>query len=180
MIFEAAAKLGVPIHIHPNFPSPGIIKPYSDYGVALAGPVLGFAAEVSLHAMRLIYSGVFDKYPGLKIVLGHLGEGLPFWLWRIDFYWLKTSNRPADLPRLERKPSDYMKDNFMVTTSGVFFQPAFMCTYLALGADRIAFAADYPYEENKIAVQFMEQAPISDADKERICHQNAERLFKIG
>ena len=179
VIFEAAEKLGVPIYIHPNIPSPSILKPYSDYGFALAGPVLGFGAETSLHAMRLIYSGVFDKYPGLKIILGHLGEALPFWLWRIDFFWLKQWPGAGNVLKLEKKPSDCVKDNFIMTTSGVFFQPAFMCTYLALGADRIAFAVDYPYEEDKNAVQFMESTPICDSDKEKICHLNAEKLFNI-
>jgi len=180
VIFEAAEKLGVPIYIHPNLPSPSMLPAYADYGYALAGTALGFAAETSLHAMRLIYSGVFDKYPGLQIILGHLGEGLPFWLWRIDFFWLKLSHHTENRPRIERKPSDYVKDNFTATTSGMFFQPAFICSYLALGADRIAFAADYPFEENKNAVQFMESVPICDSDKEKIYHLNAEKLLKIG
>ena len=129
--------------------------------------------------MRLIYSGVFDKYPGLKIILGHLGEALPFWLWRIDFFWLKQWPSFVTRPQLERKPSDYVKDNFTVTTSGVFFQPAFMCTYLALGADNILFAVDHPYESNKEGAQFIESLPICDGDKEKVCHLNAEKLFKL-
>ncbi len=178
-LFEAAEKLDVPLFIHPYIPSPGMIKPYLDYGMALAGPVLGFGAEVALHAMRLIYSGVFDRYPRLKIILGHQGEGLPFWLWRLDFFWMKQEHGAANKPKCERKPTDYIKDNFIINTSGLFFQPALLCSYLALGADRITFAVDHPYEEDKLGAQFIESAPICDADKEKICHLNAEKLFKI-
>lgn len=178
VIFERAEKLGVPIYLHPKLPSPSMLKPYADYGFALAGASWGFAAETSLHAMRLIYSGVFDKYPQLRIILGHLGEGLPFWLSRIDYSWLRKTHDIA--MKNVRKPSDYVRNNFMMTTSGMFFQPAFMCAYLALGADRLLFAVDYPYEANKEAVQFMDAAPICDSDKEKIYHLTAEKLFGLG
>jgi 2,3-dihydroxybenzoate decarboxylase len=88
-VFEMAERLDVPIYLHPTLPSPSILGGFAKYGFPLAGPPYGFGAETSLHTMRLLYSGVFDKYPKLKIVLGHMGEGLPFWLYRIDFYWLK-------------------------------------------------------------------------------------------
>lgn len=177
VIFERAEKLGAPIYLHPAIPSTAILKPYADYGLPLAGPVLGFAADLTLHIMRLIYSGLFDRYPKLKIILGHLGEGLPFWLQRLDFYWLKKWVQ--ERPTIEKKPSEYLKTNFTITTSGMFFQPAFICSYLALGADRIAFAVDYPYEDTEEALQFMKEAPICDSDKEKICHLNAERLFNL-
>jgi 2,3-dihydroxybenzoate decarboxylase len=130
--------------------------------------------------MRLICSGVFDKYPGLKIILGHLGEALPFWLWRLDQRW-QIGEIPLDrVPRkLLRKPSEYFKDNFLVTTSGMFWLPAFLCAYLALGADNILFAVDYPFEPNKEAVQFMDTVPICDHDKEKIYHLNAEKLLAL-
>ncbi len=178
-IFEKAERLGVPIYIHPNVPSSSMIRPYRDYGLALCGPPLGFGAEVALHAMRLIHSGVFDKYPGLKIILGHLGEGLPFWLDRIDFFWLKPWSEDENRPKIAKKPSDYVKDNFMVTTSGMAFAPAFIATYLALGADRIAFGADYPFEDSKETVEALETIPICDADMEKVFHLNAEALFKL-
>jgi len=178
VIFEKAEKLNVPILIHPNIPSSTMLGPYADYGYALAGPVLGFAAETALHAMRLILSGVFDRYPALKIILGHLGEGLPFWLSRIDFFWDKQEHKSESGSRLARKPSDYFRDNFIVTTSGMLFQPAALCTYFALGGDRIAFAVDYPFEENRKAKQFIEAIPICDIDKRKIFHLNAEKLFK--
>ncbi len=179
IIFERAEKLEVPIYLHPREPSPDMLKPYLTYSV-LAGSMWGFTAEVGLHAMRLICSGVFDEYPHLKIILGHLGEGLPFWLWRIDSRWLDVgAHDSALMGKLKKRPSQYVKDNFLVTTSGMFWQPAFLCAFLALGADRILFAVDHPMESNKEAVQFMEAAPICDSDKEKIYHLNAEQLFTL-
>ena len=176
-IFQRAERLDVPIYIHPIVPSTWILKPFADYGYPLSGPILGFAVEVSLHVMRLIYSGLFDRHPNLKIILGHLGEGLPYWLPRLDFYWEKKWM--GEKPQIEARPSDYLKRNFTVTTSGIFFQPAFMCSYLALGANNIGFAVDYPYEDTEEALEFMRAAPISDIDKEKIYHLNAEKLFKL-
>jgi 2,3-dihydroxybenzoate decarboxylase len=179
-IFERAEKLGVPIYLHPTVPSPAMLGPYAAYGYTLTSPSLGFGAETALHAMRLICSGLFDKYPGLKIILGHLGEGLPFWLNRLNLGWLRPLT-PGELgPKCVKKPSEYIKTNFMVTTSGMFFQPAFLCVYLALGADNITFATDHPFVESKPAGQFMEALSIGDNDKDKICHLNAERLFKLG
>ena len=178
-IFEKAESLGVPLYFHPTIPSPAIIKPYVEYGMALCGPPMGFGVEAALHAMRLIHSGLFDKYPGLTIILGHLGEGLPFWLDRIDFFWLKPWSEAENRSRIAKKPSDYVKTNFMVTTSGMNFVPSLIATYLALGADRIIFAADYPFEDSRETVQAVEAMPICDADKEKIFHLNAESLFGL-
>ncbi|MFC1893910.1 amidohydrolase family protein [Chloroflexota bacterium] len=175
VIFETAEKLGVPIYIHPRAPSPDMIKPYLTYP-ALATAMCGYGAEVLLHTLRLILSGVFDKYPRLMIILGHLGEALPFWLWRIDNRWAKRSPSSKDC---SKKPSEYARDNFYITTSGMFSQPALLCSNLALGADRILFAVDYPYESNKEAVAFIESIPICDSDKEKISHLNAERVLKL-
>jgi 5-carboxyvanillate decarboxylase len=177
-IFERAEKLDVPICLHPDIPSTAILKGYADdYGFELAGPPHGYAADLALHTMRLIYSGLFDRFSKLKIVLGHMGEGLPFWLSRMDVYW----NKPwkGKKPRIEKKPSEYFETHFTVTFGGMFFIPAFMCTYLALGAGKIAFAVDYPYENTQQAVKFVKELPISDGDREKICYANAARLFKI-
>jgi 2,3-dihydroxybenzoate decarboxylase len=174
IIFQKAEKLEVPVYIHPKDPSPDMVKPYKAYpGLELA--LLGFGAEVHLHVLRLIFSGLFDEFPRLKIVIGHMGEALPYWLWRIDNHF----NRTNMVQKLKRKPSEYFKDNFFITTSGMFWQPALLCAYLTLGADNILFAVDYPYESNEIAVQFIKAAPICDSDKEKICHLNAERLYKL-
>lgn len=178
-IFEMAEKLGVPLYLHPNSPSPSMIKPYADYGFALAGPTLGFSVEAAVHTMRLIFSGLFDKYPGLKIILGHLGESLIFWISRIDFSFTKAWFDEEARPKIKNVPSEYIKNNFIITTSGMPAVPAFLSVFLELGADRIMFAADYPYEKSDEAVRFIEQIPISDIDKAKIQYLNAEKLFKL-
>ena len=174
VIFERAEKLGVPIYIHPRAPLPSIAGPYLDYPM-LVTAMCGFAADVSLHALRLIVCGLFDEYPKLKIILGHLGEGLPYWLWRIDNIYLRNPFNE----KLKKSPGDYFRENFYVTTSGMFWQPPLWCSYLATGADRILFAVDYPMELNRKAVQFMEEAPICNRDKEKIYHLNAEKLLGL-
>lgn len=178
IIFEKAEKLGVPLYLHPKMPPPDMVKPYLAYP-ALAGPMHGFGADTSLHAMRLICSGVFDKYPGLKIILGHLGEALPFWLWRVDKLWRDGHRPDPNIHKLVKRPSEYIKNNFYMTTSGMFYQPALLCALLSVGAERILFAVDHPYEESKQAVDFMDAAPISDIDKEKIYHINAEKLLGL-
>jgi len=122
----------------------------------------GYTAEGCLHALRLILSGLFDEYPNLKIILGHLGETIPYLMWRIDNMWRTL----PEAKRLKRLPSEYFRDNFYVSTSGMFWTPAFLCAYLALGAERMLFAVDYPMESNRVAAQFMDSVPISTADKE--------------
>ncbi len=151
-----------------------MIKPFLAYPV-LSSAILGFSAEVSLHALRLIFSGVFDTFPRLKIILGHLGEALPYWMWRIDNHWLRGPGGK----RLKKKPSDYIRDNFFITTSGMCWYPALLCSSLALGADKILFACDYPMESSQEAASFMASAPIAEADKEKLFHSNAERLFGL-
>jgi len=171
---EMAEKLGVPIYLHPRIPSPDMVKPYLSYPV-LSTAMWGYGAEVSLHALRLICSGVFDQFPKLTIILGHMGEALPYWLWRLDSRW----QIGGGANKLKKLPSEYIKDNFFITTSGMFWQPPLICACSALGADRILFAVDYPMEPNKEAVQFMEEAPICDSDKEKICHLNTEKLLML-
>lgn len=181
VIFEMAEQLGVPIYIHPGKLLPEMAKPYSVYPV-LSGAMWGFAAEVSLHSMRLICSGVFDEYPGLKIILGHLGEGIPFFLSRMDNRWQRDKemykNDPSNV-ELKKNPSQYFRENFYVTTSGMFWQPALQLVHSVLGAERILFATDYPRESIKDTGQFIQSMPISDSDKEKICHLNAEKLLGL-
>ena len=179
-VFEMAEKLDVPLYLHPTWPSPSIIKPYADYGFPLAGPPLGFGAETCLHAMRLIYSGLFDRYPGLKIVLGHLGEGLPFWFYRIDFYWLKPWVEEELRPKTLERPSYYVNKNFFFTSSGMHYLPAFICAYMALGCDMIAFGADHPFETSKDSLESLGTLPICETDQEKFFHGNAERILKLG
>jgi len=173
-ILEAAEQLDVPIYIHPRGPSPEMIKPFLAYP-ALSSAILGFCAEVSLHALRMIFGGVFDTFPKLKIILGHLGEALPYWMWRIDNHWLRGPGGK----RLKRKPSEYIRDNFFITTSGMCWYPALLCASLALGTDKILFACDYPMESAQETASFMASAPIAEADKEKIFYLNAEKLFGL-
>ncbi len=172
-ILEKAEELDVPIYLHPAVPA---IPPLRKYGFALAGAPFGFGIETAICMMRLIYSGIFDKCPRLKIVLGHLGEGLPFVLQRIDFAYVRPWFEPAARPNLKKKPSEYLKENVFVTTSGNYLQPAFMCTYETLGIDRILLSTDYPYEDSDECLQFLESLPINDEDKNKMYSLNAGQL----
>ncbi|MGH8262927.1 MAG: amidohydrolase family protein, partial [Steroidobacteraceae bacterium] len=173
-ILEAAAALKMPIYIHPRAPSPAMAKPYRDYHLEHA--IWGYQAETGLHGLRLIVSGVLDAYPHLKIVLGHMGEGLPYWFYRMD--WMAT-HYAMRRPKVQLKPSEYFKRNFAITTSGVNWLPALKFCIEVLGADNILFAVDYPYQETMEAVQWLVDAPLAEADKRKIFHENAERLFRI-
>jgi len=173
-IFERAEKLKVPIYLHPSFPPIPQLK--TDYGWALSGAPFGFGVDTALCMMRLVLSGLFDKYPDLKIILGHLGEALPFLLARIDYPYVIPWFDPNARPDLNKKPSDYFKSNVFVTTSGNYYKPAFMCTYEAMGIDRILLGTDYPYEDPKECMRFLEGLPISGAEKEKIYHGNADQL----
>lgn len=180
-IFEALTALDTPLYIHPrNMPEPWNDMLKAD--VNLWAAIWGFQAETSLHAMRMIISGVFDDFPNLKVVLGHMGEGVPYWLYRIDWMYL---HNPADVyksksgRRLKRKPSEYVKDNITITTSGMNTHDVLNYNHTVLGADHIMFAIDYPYQESVEAATFMQTATLPEADMEKITHGNAERLFRI-
>jgi 5-carboxyvanillate decarboxylase len=175
-IFAAAEDLGAPIYIHPRSPSAQMAQPYKRFGLETG--IYGFQAETGLHAIRLICSGVFDRFPKLQIVLGHLGEGIPFWLWRVDYMHPVRSSHNTR-PKLELTPSEYFKRNFMITTSGMNWHPALRFCIEAVGADNIMWAIDYPYQLTAGAVEFMNAAPIADDDKQKIFHRNAERVFRI-
>ncbi|RPJ54883.1 MAG: amidohydrolase [Dehalococcoidia bacterium] len=182
VILERAEKLGVPVYLHPGHPPKDMIKPFMTYPI-LSGSMFGYAVETGLHAMRLICSGTFDRFPGLKIILGHLGEGLPFWLWRMDNRWQREKdtvyNSDVASGKLLRRPSQYLKDNFYVSTSGMFWPPALQFVQSVLGADRIMFGVDYPQESSIEAVKAIESCSFSDADKAKIFHLNAEKILAI-
>ena len=175
-IFEAAQALDMPLYLHPREPAPSMVAPFLDYGLYFAG--FGFAVETSLHAMRLIMCGVFDRFPKLRIVLGHMGEGLPFWLQRIDNRYLLQVKIGA-VKKLPRLPSEYFLSNFVITTSGVMWAPALKLSIEVLGVERIMFAADYPYESVEEGVKFLDGVDISDTDRQKIYSLNAERYFKL-
>lgn len=178
-IFAAAEALDVPVYIHPNTPSPQMIQPFLSR--CLDAAIYGFAAETGLHALRLIVSGVFDRFPRLKIVLGHLGEGLPFWLYRIDFMHagIVRSNRSEGARPLKKRPSDYLRENFHYTTSGMPWQPAISFVQQQMGMDRVMYAMDYPYQYVADEVAAMDALPLSDEHKKMFFQTNAEALFKL-
>ena len=175
VIWERAVALDVPIYLHPRQPSAAAMQAYFDGYEDIAGAPWGFAVDTSIHFLRILFAGVFDAYPNLKIILGHLGEGLPFAMHRLN----DLSYRSAARRGLKKQPIEYIRDNLVVTTSGNWYEPAFLCTLLALGADKILFAADWPYEANKTAAEFLREISINDLDREKIAHLNAERLLKI-
>ena len=172
-ILEAAEALDRPIYIHPRNPSDPMADLFRDK--RLQSAIWGFAIETGTHAMRLIVSEVFDRFPKLQIVLGHMGENIPFYLWRAD-YWFE---RRRSAYKATLKPSEIMKRNFMITTSGVEHDPALRYSIEVLGADRIMWAIDYPYQPMAPAVEFMNTATISEADRAAIFHRNAERAFHL-
>ena len=178
-IFEACEALDVPLYIHPNTPSPQMIEPFLSR--CLDAAIFGFAAETGLHTLRLIVSGVFDRFPRLKVVLGHLGEGLPFWLYRIDFMHagIVRSGRSAGAQPLKRKPSDYLRENFYYTTSGMAWEPAITFVQQQMGHDRVMYAMDYPYQYVAEEVAAMDALPLTPEQKKMFFQTNAERIFRL-
>jgi 5-carboxyvanillate decarboxylase len=175
-VLEAAEALDACIYIHPRAPSDGLAAPFRFYGLDSAQ--WGYGIETSTHAVRMIVGGVFDRFPKLKICLGHMGEAVHFWAWRLDYMNKNAQNR-FSAPKLKLTPSEYFKRNFVITTSGVESHMALDFSIKALGADNVLWAIDYPYQPSAPAVAFMDSAPISDADKQKIYHGNAERVFHI-
>ena len=178
-IFEAAESLNVPIYIHPGTPPPAMIGPFLERG--LDGAIYGFAVETGLHLLRIIVSGALDRFPGLRIVAGHLGEGLPYWLFRIDFMHRRmvASNRYDSVRKLKRQPSDYLKENLYVTTSGMAWVPPILYAQSVLGVDRVLYAMDYPYQFVPEEVQATDDLPISEDVKKLLYQSNAERVFSL-
>jgi len=170
--WEAVAALDTPLYIHPR---PALDQRIYRGHSELIGATWGFAPETATHALRLVYSGLLDRFPQLTIILGHLGETLPYFAWRIQHCF---EYNPAD-KRVQRRLQDYLCDNFYVTTSGHFSDQALICALLTIGADRILFAVDYPYEMMEPAARWIERAPISENDRRKIASGNARRLFKL-
>ena len=170
--WERAEALGAPVYLHPA-------DPVATYP-ALAGQnslkraMWEWGVETGTHALRLIVGGTFDRFPKAKLILGHLGETLPFLLWRFDsragLYGLK----------LKKKPSDYIRENVWVTTSGMFSAEPLICSINALGRDRVMFSADYPFETIETAGDFMDTVPLQDDVRADVAYRNAEKLLGIG
>jgi 5-carboxyvanillate decarboxylase len=175
-IFETVQTMDVPIYIHPRDPSPQMIKPFEVFGFKVGW---SWAAEVGTHIIRLIGNGVFDQFPRLRIVIGHMGEGLPFFLDRIDNRYFWEHEMAALPPKLKRKPSDYIRDNIVVTTSGMNFTAPLLMTIQTLGIDNVLFAADYPFERVRESVEAVDNLAIADRDKEKRDSLNAKRVFGL-
>lgn len=178
-IFAAAEALNVPVYLHPNTPSNAMIEPFLARG--LDGAVFGFAVETGLHALRLVVSGVFDRFPNLRVVLGHLGEGLPYWLFRLDFMHGASvrANRYASQPKLKRKISEYLRENFYYTTSGMAWTPPIRYVQQVMGMDRLMYAMDYPYQFVPEEVNVTDGLPIGYEDLKAFYQTNAERVFGL-
>jgi 2,3-dihydroxybenzoate decarboxylase len=169
-------SLDVPFYLHPRNPLPGTIAAYEGHNWLL-GPNWAFGAETAIHALRLIGSGLFDRHKRLAIVIGHLGEGLTFSLWRIDNRnaWMQEPHHYA-----ATKPVvDYFRANFHVTTSGNFSTPALMNAIAEIGVERVMFSADYPFEDISHAADWFAAVPLSGGDRRRIGRTNAVKLFRL-
>jgi uncharacterized protein len=177
-ILECAEKLGAPIYLHPTRPPEPVIQA-SFGGFApevswmFSGPGWGWHLETAVHVIRLILGGVFDRFPKLQVVVGHLGEGLPFMLPRLD------RNFPPPLTKLQRRVGEYLRQNVHYTFAGFNFPATFLDLLLEVGVERIMFSVDYPYGSMAGARAFLEQLPVTPADRERIAHGNAEKLFHL-
>ncbi|WP_322480752.1 amidohydrolase family protein [Thermogemmatispora sp.] len=177
-VLEAAEALDVPIYLHPAPPPDSVIDacyaglpPNVTTVFATAG--WGWHLETGIHALHLILAGLFDRHPRLKMILGHWGEMIPFYLARVN----QTLTPVAT--HLQRPVADYFLEHFYVTPSGMFTLPPLLLTLQIMGADHILYAVDYPYIQDRQARAFLEQAPLSPADREKIAHGNAERLLKL-
>jgi predicted TIM-barrel fold metal-dependent hydrolase len=174
-IFERAQELDVPIYLHPSQPHPMLMDSYFKGFEDLARPAWGFMVDASMHFLRILFSGAFDAFPRLKIILGHLGEGLPFAMDRL----LDHTGYVAEWRHLKRGPAECLRENLVVTTSGNFSVPAFMCTVMMLGVDKVMFSVDWPYESNQVFVDFLKRLPVSADDLEKIAHRNAAELLHV-
>ena len=174
-MLEAAQALDVPIYIHPREPAPGALEYYAAQHVE--GAMWGYAAETSLHVLRMIAGGVFEEFPRLKIVIGHDGEGIPFFLDRIDNRY--RSLHRGELGPLTRSPATVFRENFWVTSSGANWAPAVRFCQEVLGPERVLFAVDYPFEDEDSTVRQALDIAMPAAEAEMFFHRNAEQVFAI-
>jgi predicted TIM-barrel fold metal-dependent hydrolase len=175
-IFERAQALDVPLYVHPAVPHSAVVEAYyQDYLTdfpTLRTAAWGFTVETATQGIRLVLSGVFDAYPDVKIILGHMGEGLPFLLWRIDHALSRPGNRRVSF-------REQFSQHFYITTSGNFSTPALLCSMMELGVDRILFSVDWPFVQNVPGTKWMNELQLSAEDKTKILSGNAKRLLKM-
>lgn len=177
-ILECVQALQVPLYLHPTPPPQQVIEAsYAgfapDVTARLVAAAWGWHIETAIHVLRLILGGAFDRYPSLQLVIGHMGEGLPFMLPRVE----RTLTK--DVTKLDRPMGAYLRENIHYTFSGFNWTPTFLDLFFEVGVERIMFSADYPYASMTQARSFLEQLPVSPADKNRIAHANAERLLRL-
>jgi predicted TIM-barrel fold metal-dependent hydrolase len=178
-ILARAEKLDVPIYLHPGIPTQAVRNAYYDnlpgnFSFTLALSAWGWHADTAIHTLRLVLSGALDRHPGLKIVIGHMGEALPFMLDRID----ETTAAQAKAT-LNRSVRQTIVDQVWITTSGFFTMVPFMAALMSFGIDRIMFSVDYPFASNARARAFLDALPVSPADRAKIAHGNADRLLRL-
>ncbi len=172
--WEAVESLDVPFYLHPRDPIPSRQQVYEGHPWFL-GPSWSFGAETAIHALRLMASGIFDKHPRLNIILGHLGEGLPYSIWRVDH---RIKKSPQGIPA--KKPlGDYFRTNFHITTAGNFRTQTLIDALLEVGSDHLLFSTDYPFEEIGDAADWFDVASISESDRVKIGRTNAIKLFGL-
>lgn len=177
-VLARAEKLAVPLYLHPAPPPASVYEVYfgglpEDVAGSLATSAWGWHAETGLHSLRLVVAGVFDRFPRLQVIIGHMGENLPFSLARAD-------ERLAPFTgHLQRRVKDYFLSNFHITTSAYFTLPPLLCALMVFGVDRILFSVDYPFAANGPARRLLEMAPLSPVDLEKIAHLNAERILRL-
>jgi gamma-resorcylate decarboxylase len=166
-------RLGAPFYLHPRYSLPGRRRRYEGHPWLIGSP-WDFAEETAIHSLRLMGCGLFDDYPKLQIVIGHLGERIPFDLWRLDHRLSKLPGRPA-----KRTMAEYFRNNFHITTSGNFCTQSLIHAILTVGADRVLFAVDYPFEDHGQAASWFDAVEIAEQDRIKIGRDNAKALFGL-
>jgi predicted TIM-barrel fold metal-dependent hydrolase len=177
-LFEAAQALDVPIYLHPAPPPEAVNQAYygglpANLGYILSTAAWGWHVETGMHCLRLIASGLFDRLPKLKIIIGHMGEALPYYIVRADDFLAQSTKH------LQRRIPEYFHEHFYITTSGCFSLPPFLCALQVVGADRILFSVDYPFNSNAQGRAFLDALPVNPEEMAKITHGNAERLLKL-
>ncbi|MDB5569839.1 MAG: hypothetical protein JWN93_1022 [Hyphomicrobiales bacterium] len=170
-VWEAAEALGAPLYLHPADPMLPLAAVEGHN--ALKRATWGWTVETGSHAMRIVFSGLFDRFPKAKLVLGHMGETLPYQLWRFD------SRAKLYGCEMALEPSEYIRRNIAVTISGMYSAEPLNCAVAALGAQNVMFAADYPFEDMAFAARFMDTTPMDEATREAVAYRNAERIFNL-
>lgn len=178
-IFRALADTGQPLYIHPATPPDAMIGPMLDSG--LDGAIFGFGVETGMHLLRLITIGIFDRYPDLQIMVGHMGEALPYWLYRLDYMHQAgvRAKRYERMKPLKKTIAEYMRSNILITNSGVAWEPAIKFCQQVVGEDRVMYAMDYPYEYEAGEVRAMDAMDMTPAAKKAFFQTNAERWFNL-